>query len=322
MTNQKKYTKKDLPIKNIEISERLLISNVTIRDSISLTDTINVKPLKMVLDQPFGSHGITIRTLLKKEQINPDWLVVSLDYPDRVLNSLDPNDWLETQTDTASNRARNLILSAISLSFPKPINPVLNWQGYELPEIHGTAIGDELLLNERMAYSIPSQYLFFGSIVPSHHGSSIKEVNKSILSDNFKKLNNLKGKHLEAFVRSLSRAVRANHRTDISDRAIDVGMAVEIIFLHGESGVGAKGELRYKISNRGAWLLGKDKNHRKEIVKAIKKGYDVRSAAAHTGQIDKKEISHVNSMYSICITSLRKILDMGEFPTDWNEIVL
>jgi Apea-like HEPN len=80
----------------------------------------------------------------------------------------------------------------------------------------------------------------------------------------------------------LDRAVRGD---DLADRAIDLGIALEALLLHELDGQ-ERGELRFRLSLRGAWLGGNDPHDRAEIQKTLKDVYDLRSLAVHTGRVE------------------------------------
>ncbi len=69
---------------------------------------------------------------------------------------------------------------------------------------------------------------------------------------------------------------------DFADQAIDLGIALEALLLH-ELGKEDRGELRYRLSLRGAWLGGGDEQERAEIQRTLKAVYDLRSRAVHAG---------------------------------------
>jgi Apea-like HEPN len=83
----------------------------------------------------------------------------------------------------------------------------------------------------------------------------------------------------------LSRALRAG---DGVDNAIDLGIALEAMLLHG-IGKNDRGELRSRLSIRGATFLGGEKPERLRILKLLKDAYDLRSMAVHSGVLKKEK---------------------------------
>lgn len=120
---------------------------------------------------------------------------------------------------------------------------------------------------------------------------------------------------------SIARLGRSRSHTFPVDAAIDLGISLESCLVHNEKGHGAKGELRNKIGSRGAWLLGKDRIERLEISKTLKLAYDYRSAAVHSGQLNKINIEKFEQADTICSRILQKILEKGKFP-DWERLVI
>ena len=78
---------------------------------------------------------------------------------------------------------------------------------------------------------------------------------------------------------------RASRDDDLADRSIDLGMALEALLLHELDGRD-RGELRFRLSLRGAWLGGNDATERAKIQKTLKDVYDLRSSAVHTGRVE------------------------------------
>jgi len=74
----------------------------------------------------------------------------------------------------------------------------------------------------------------------------------------------------------LSSAVR---QSGLTDKAIDLGVALESTFLRDLGSV--KGELRYRVSLRAARFLRQGLEERKEVFRAIRDVYDLRSTAVH-----------------------------------------
>ena len=68
----------------------------------------------------------------------------------------------------------------------------------------------------------------------------------------------------------------------LADISIDLGIALEALLLH-EQNKKNRGELRFRLGLRGAWLVGSDGNERAEILKLLREVYDLRSIAVHSG---------------------------------------
>lgn len=121
---------------------------------------------------------------------------------------------------------------------------------------------------------------------------------------------------------SVDRFNQALRRPDMVDRAIDLGIALEVMLLHG---IGAKdrGEMRYRSSIRGAMFLGGEKPDRLITFRLLKEAYDLRSAAVHTGKLNAKQnqssptetLEEVSKIYA-CV--VRKLIERGSFP-NWDD---
>ncbi|WP_162913123.1 HEPN domain-containing protein [Rhodospirillaceae bacterium SYSU D60014] len=120
---------------------------------------------------------------------------------------------------------------------------------------------------------------------------------------------------------ALDRLNQALRERDIVDSAIDVGIALEVILLHG-FGANDRGELRFRASIRGAAFLGGDKAERLKTFNVLKDAYDLRSRAVHSGRLEKGKRAmepkqKLEEANSICASIARKVIERGSFP-DWD----
>lgn len=120
---------------------------------------------------------------------------------------------------------------------------------------------------------------------------------------------------------SISRLSRSRLHLNSTDRAIDLGIAIESALLHGETGIGAKGEMRNKIGTRGAWLISGDLDERRKNFKILTKAYDARSSAVHSGALGKGHHEVLPEADECCRKIMLKIAEQGVYPK-WTDLVL
>ncbi|MGE5512267.1 MAG: hypothetical protein ACM31O_13555, partial [Bacteroidota bacterium] len=87
---------------------------------------------------------------------------------------------------------------------------------------------------------------------------------------------------------SLDRLALALRESMLTDRAIDLGIALETMLLH-NAGEADRGELRYRAAIRGATFLGGSSEERLRTYNLLRDAYDLRSKAVHSGRIDPKD---------------------------------
>lgn len=118
----------------------------------------------------------------------------------------------------------------------------------------------------------------------------------------------------------LDRLGRAGRERDISDRAIDLGIALESLLLHD---LADRGELSFRLSLRGAWLLGDTAEERVDIQKALRALYDLRSRAVHSGFVDRTPETEkvITRATEICQALIWKIIKL-KCQVDWQAIVV
>lgn len=104
------------------------------------------------------------------------------------------------------------------------------------------------------------------------------------------------------------------------DAAIDLGIAVEAIFIPGEYQ-----ELTYKLSLRAGWYLGQDSESRLAVAELFRDLYHLRSIAVHTGNLRTKSTQPnawglLRSGFEKTAQALRHAIFDGDLP-DWNTLV-
>jgi hypothetical protein len=118
----------------------------------------------------------------------------------------------------------------------------------------------------------------------------------------------------------LDRLGRAGREQDWADRAIDLGIALESLLLHD---IKDRGELNFRLSLRGAWLIGADSVERLEIQRSLKELYGLRSQAVHSGFVEWNKINKttIDRATEICGSVIRRIIDL-KCVVDWGKIVV
>jgi hypothetical protein len=83
----------------------------------------------------------------------------------------------------------------------------------------------------------------------------------------------------------LNNAIRryeyAGERRRPEDRIIDLMIAAESLFLHDLGGAQERGELRYRLALRTAFLIGSSSESRRQTFDLMRCAYDVRSTVVH-----------------------------------------
>ena len=136
-----------------------------------------------------------------------------------------------------------------------------------------------------------------------------------------------KAKHLYHILVNLEANVREKLRIPIDrwimskttksdvDQMIDLGIAFETLYL---SGIGETTELSFRFRLHASWHLGKDKEHRNELLTKFGQIYGGRSKAVHSGKLDEKvkfggeriPISEfIKKAQDLCRESIMKVLE-------------
>ena len=173
-----------------------------------------------------------------------------------------------------------------------------------------------------------------GSISFTHLLSAPVKIGKTEISEAkclYEKLVDPNSKVAGKLRISIERWIKSKTNNSDVDKMIDLGVAFEALYL---SETDYNREIRFRFSLHAAWHLGKNKAHRKELMKEFKTIYDWRSTVVHTGKLPKKgsgkkkkpyppeEVeAFITNAQNRCRKSIIKILEDGEFP-DWNNLIL
>ncbi len=119
---------------------------------------------------------------------------------------------------------------------------------------------------------------------------------------------------------ALERFREAVCRARTVEKAIDLGITFEVVLLHEQRNLRDRGELRYRMSLRGAAFLGGTKEARGVTFRLLKRAYDLRSAAVHGGTLEGEADAEatLTAATKTCADILRKLVSNRAFP-DWDQ---
>jgi len=126
-------------------------------------------------------------------------------------------------------------------------------------------------------------------------------------------------KSTEALTRAVDRLGRARTSKGLTDVALELGIAAEILLMHGTSSNNT--EISYKLASRAAWLLGHTSADRAIAFKAARELYKARSEAVHNGTLSSKSTFDPASSGELVRAAIESVLFRGDFP-NWDVLVL
>lgn len=159
----------------------------------------------------------------------------------------------------------------------------------------------------------------FGHAITALSENALKDINFLISSFDKQSENNK-----ARLGRILSRLSQAKRRSQIEDKILDLGIALEMALLEDNKN---NDQLSLSFRLRGSWLLGKDKESRKEIFKKLRELYQYRSQVAHSGILcgnDPEKIQLIRdsfSEYSLLAEEVVRHLMLYGTP-DWTTLIL
>lgn len=166
------------------------------------------------------------------------------------------------------------------------------------------------------------------------YGSSIHDIiNPSIckfsedLSEEarnlYQKFSKLKQQVRDKLRVPILRLNQARRRQNVADKAIDLGVSFEALYLNDRS---YKEQIAFTFRLRASWYLGANKAERESLINTFKKIYECRSIAVHTGKLElnkgqEKTSELLKKADDLCVKSIIKITESGDFPK-WDKIIL
>jgi hypothetical protein len=123
----------------------------------------------------------------------------------------------------------------------------------------------------------------------------------------------------ERFHVPVDRLNQALRRSELVDQAIDLGIAIEGVFLEGTQE--ERIELSYRASIRAAFLLGENPQRRREIRDIFRDLYKLRSIAVHQGKVDQSPHNQhlIETGWQLTARAIGMCIENWQI--DWNKLV-
>ena len=122
-----------------------------------------------------------------------------------------------------------------------------------------------------------------------------------------------------SMARAIDRLGRSRLAINPVDRALELGMAAEIVLMHDHSP--SNTEIAYKIGGRAAWLLGQTPAERATIFADMKSLYGARSQAVHSGVLSSRSTIDLDAADALVTRIFNAIIARGAFP-DWSSLMM
>jgi len=166
-------------------------------------------------------------------------------------------------------------------------------------------------------------------VLPKMGTSHVSHESALHFSKLFEKFQNLPSNWKERVLSSSRRLAQAKSRIDLNDKALDLGIALEMVLLHSEHN---KAELPGQLSNhfrlRGTWLAGNDYVERKQYFDSLGRIYSQRSQVAHNGILAPLKGPEHNQLHEqiaehieVAEIIIQKLIISGP-PVSWTNLVL
>lgn len=288
----------------IEIVSSVWIEGIRITEPVALVDGYRLTDLrevpdcfaKQVLLNNCDPRFPTVAACIKKDS-----------YP----KSIDKENMQEVKR--VNSRLMNNLLKLNTLASVFALNenckPKVIFQGNLIP--NDRPFGLNMNVEGAMDPSLGNLFVSVKDCAVIGENSPFIDTIRSILDSSC-----LNKKQLGKCMKAMNRIAKSKETKELDDKILDLSIALELLLLDDND----HGELNYRLSERGAILLGHNSNDRLNIYKDLKKLYGERSNVVHSGEVKKYTIEEFNRCvgYSekICIYKLTN----GEI--DWDKLVI
>lgn len=295
---------------------------VTVTEAVSLGSNIDLVPWNDVPDStqktffgpesPLHKSAMRMLSLAQMPAIANSAIRVR-SAESQVLFSSHKNAMTTTDATASENTTRTVqvqdIMHCITTLSVRTVAVIGNWGQF------GVGIANDI---SGAAYS---HYPDLFDIVVRSASSKPAELDGEEIARLFNCYENFQHSDKDVMRVSLDRLSQAIRRQSVVDKAIDLGIALEVMLLH-RIGENDRGEMRFRSSIRGATFLGGKKSERLKTFKLLKDAYDLRSRAVHSGVLKKAKKGSppekvLEDTAGTCARIARKLIRRGLFP-DWD----
>ena len=222
----------------------------------------------------------------------------------------------ESESNLATHLDGDVFCQALSMACNAPIQPLAWWRQIDNDQMYNIS-GHSI---DALTKSVQADR------VSTSAPATQTEIDEAVRI--YRKLTEWDAKTKNSLNVAISRWIKSMTDEVQVDKMIDLGIAFESLFLS-DSG-GNSGEIRYRFSLRGAYLMAEGGEEREAMFNEFKSIYNARSRAVHKGQFSGRlkvhgrtvpEHAFVKHAQDLCLMTLMKVVDDGKFPV-WDELVL
>ena len=207
-----------------------------------------------------------------------------------------------------------LFCQALSLTCNVSVRPIMSW-------IH---VGEDAIFVPRGPIGGGMSYNSQG--FNDRSSVAVTETEITEAKDLYRNMLQLSAQTHDSLQIPIDRWIKSKGPASYVDKMIDLGIALESLYLGGIKGA----EVRFRFSLRASWHLSETRNERIDMMKTFKQIYDQRSNAVHTGVLPEEvtvdgaripTYEFVTQAQDLCAMSLKKVINDGQLP-DWDTLIL
>lgn len=286
------------------------VAGVEVREPISLRDDLLLLPWELVPESAqktsFGKRAEALFQPFLLSQILPTAAIRITTGPRQVLfSSSEDVPAADRSSDASYWTTPGDVIHCMAVAAVASPRILGTWNSYRHPFVQSIS---------GVSYSY-SPATIFDHAVRSH--SPVVDAAK--LSCLFRSFENFKEREKPVLRVGINRFSAALRRDGLTNRAIDLGIALEVLLLHNLP-PNDRGELTYRLSLRGSGILGGTDTERAENFRTLKDAYRLRSLAVHSGALDRKDErtrGTLDKAAQLCSRITCMLIKRGSFPDDW-----
>lgn len=296
----------------VDVLGVLWIHGVDPAEIITLTNDLRIVPLRKMPPSGDKEEFLRARWRIQNAPMPIPSAAIVKQYKSRKIKAKDVEDWFDD-----SEAGRELQDAALLLNCLNGVNSIAGYataySPSEVPLGHfggrggGSAISD---------------------ILP-RVSSNFTAGQERVFAGLFEKFRALPAPPRVRLEHALRRFAQAKGRKNDSDKALDLGIALEMLLLGDEHrGQELPGQLSLHFRLRGSWLIGKSTAERQDYYRQLGKIYSLRSQVAHNGASNELEKmmpeanKELADKHMALAERIFQTLICKGFPNDWSSITL
>ena len=318
----------------VEYRTSALLNGLPVREPMVPVNGIRIEPL------PLSTEELPANLPKHRGSSVEDYLgrtVVSIDSnaTPALFNPQTKPSELNVQASTVGSVDTDTVIQALSLESDSHLDVAFRWNDFQELGVFSQTGGSNSWSTGNASIKRGSPPVSFSTDLSTGittlqlmNDQDVLDLSEAQLARTLSALKTLKNPDKTRI--AVSRWVKSKDSGErLEDRFIDLRIALESLYLRNIGNEKYRGEMRFRLSQTGAWHLGSDLEERKKVRKNLLDAYDAASKAVHGGPLavhgDALDYFEYQQLLStaqdLCRRGILKLLKEGS-PGDWGDLIL